>query len=330
MTKARIQVKDKWLACGASFGGALLHRDGSSSSEIMKCADLALYSAKADARGTFRMFDPKLRRQMDRSKEIIAALRASVARRQIEIALQPQIEIRNGKPSGFEALARWQLAGRPISPVEFIPIAEEAGLMVDLGYQVLEKSLSALRSLRRKGFSADLVSVNVAAAQLHYDNFVETVRSAIRNFDLEPKNLEIEVTENVLLDQKSESIRRTLNAFHQLGVQIALDDFGTGFASLAHLQRFPVSRLKIDRCFVAGINEHSKDGVITRTIISLAQNLGIKVVAEGVETRDQYQSLSDYGCDYAQGFLISKPLSLNEIYTYMRAGQFAEKNRRLL
>ncbi len=335
VAKRPVEVGAQSLACASSFGVAFLHKDGGTPKDLLKHADIALYEAKARGRGTYCVFEPSLRERVDRDNALAEALRAAIARDEIEIALQPQTDFSTGRHSGFEALARWQHAGQPVAPAEFIPVAEEAGLIVELGRRVLEKALMALRNLRKRRIESGPVAVNVAAAQLLQQDFVHTIRSTISRFGLEPRDLEIEVTENVLLDRAVDGIGRSLDAIHELGVRIALDDFGTGFASLSHLQRFPVSRIKIDKSFVRGLDQRKGDEIIISAIINLAHSLGIQVVAEGIETEEQYKMLSSYRCDFAQGFFISRPLRVELVEKYLcmqrskffRIGEYTDDRR---
>lgn len=307
--RREIVISGREFRPSGSIGVTLFPHDGATPADLFKNADIALYQAKARGRDTWCFFDPALRNRLERRQEISAALRDAIAASELEIALQPQARTRDGVHVGFEALARWRRNGEMVSPAEFVQVAEETGLIVPLGYSVLSQSLAAMRALLDRGLEPGQIAVNVAAAQLKDDGFVAEVSRLLARHGLPSTRLELEVTENVLLDRSGEKIAETLRRLHALGVTIALDDFGTGYASLAHLKRFPVDRLKIDQSFVRDIGTDPEDAAIARTIVNLAHSLGMAAVAEGIETRAQLEFLRLHGCDVAQGYLISRPLS---------------------
>ncbi|MDP3526285.1 MAG: bifunctional diguanylate cyclase/phosphodiesterase [Hoeflea sp.] len=293
---------------GCSIGVTFFPADGTTPQDLLKNADIALYQAKARGRGVWEYFDPLLKLRVEKRQATTDALRMALAENRIAIAVQTQVDFRSGQHIGFEVLARWEHNGRNVSPAEFIPAAEGTGLIIPLGQSVLAQALAMVRDLRIGGFDPGRIAVNVAASQLKQPDFAETVSSMLNRYGLESEMLEVEVTENVLLDRASSQIERSLRDLHQLGVQIALDDFGTGHASLSHLKRFPVDRIKIDQSFVREIQSASQDSIIVRAIINLAHNLGMQVVAEGIETEEQYELLREQGCDVAQGYLLGMPV----------------------
>jgi EAL domain-containing protein (putative c-di-GMP-specific phosphodiesterase class I) len=289
----------------------------------MKHADLALYQAKANGRATYAFYRPELGKNVERRSAMTSALRVAMTRDQVQVAMQPVVSFTNGRHTGFEALVRWQRGQVQVPADEMISVAEEAGLIVDLGCHIADKALAHMRRMVDSGGDPGRVSINVAAGQLREPGFVQRFRSMIAAHRLAPRDVEIEITENVVLDRSIDAIVGTLRELSAAGIGIALDDFGTGYASLSHLKRFPIGRLKIDRSFTAGVTHRSDDAVIARTIISLAHSFGLEVVAEGVETEEQYQFLSNHGCDYAQGYLIQRPLMGTDIFEYMAAqGEF--------
>ncbi|TVQ37074.1 MAG: EAL domain-containing protein [Geminicoccaceae bacterium] len=302
----------------ASLGVAMLPDDGSHPSELYKHADIALYRSKALGRDTFTFFDPSMRDDVERRSTIADALRATLATDGLSIALQPQQHLPDGRHAGFEALVRWQHEGRVMPPGAFVPIAEETGLILPMGRAVMHTALATLRRLLDRGLEPGWFAVNVAAAQLKDPNFVAELSQLIALHRLQPRQVELEITEGVLLDRGGERVAETLEAAHRLGVSIALDDFGTGYASLRHLNRFPVDRLKIDQSFVRDIGSDPQDAAITRAVINLAHSLSMDVVAEGVEREDQLAFLRMHGCDYAQGYLLGRPLDPTEVETYLR------------
>lgn len=312
-------IDGRTLKPSFSIGVTLFPRDGRDPTRLFKNADIALYEAKAQGRDRWCFFDPSQKEQLERRQTITADLRVTISRDELEVALQPQVDFATGGHSGFEALVRWTRNGRQVAPGEFIPIAEETGLIVPLGSAVLRKSCAAMRHMLDQGLSPRQVAVNVAALQLKSPHFVEEVADVLNRHGLEPAMLELEVTETVLLDRSADRIETTLNGLHRLGVTLALDDFGTGYASLSHLKRFPVDRLKIDQSFVRDIGTDPDDAVIVRAIINLAHSLGMDVVAEGIETEAQFEYLRLNGCDVAQGYLFSKPLVVAEAARYLEA-----------
>ena len=316
-----VAIGGQQVVPASSLGVAVFPKDGTSPGGLMKNADIALYEAKGDSRGGYRIFEKEMRAAIVKRQKLAAALRADLAAKRLGIALQPQIRLADGAHTGFEVLARWNRNGEPVPPPEFIQLAEETGMIVTLGEQVLEASLVAIRSMRELGLETGSVAVNVAAAQLKLDSFAGRVETLLRRHGVPPDLLEIEITENVLLDRDPGGIQASLAAVKKLGVKVALDDFGTGFASLTHLKRFPVDRLKIDRSFVRNIETDADDAAISRTIINLAHSLGLEVVAEGVETPEQLAFLRHHGCNYAQGFLFGRPEPVTVLADYLRRAQ---------
>ena len=313
-----LQYGNGTITPSLSIGAAIFPDDGQDTGTLMRSADTALYQAKRQGRHCHSFFDRSIAAALQRRAYLAEKLRGAIGRGEVTIALQPQIGVAERNHIGFEALARWSDAGAPVHPSEFIPVAEEMGLIVSLGMQVLHNALAAMRELRRRGLRPGRVAVNVAAAQLLTDGFADDVRAALENHGMAPDRLEIELTETTLLDRSSERIVQVLQALGGMGVSIALDDFGTGYASLSHLTQFPVHRLKIDRRFVQGIGTGAAPSPIARTVIGLAHGLGMEAVAEGVETEAQLDYLKGVGCDLAQGYLAGRPLSLEEADAYLR------------
>lgn len=317
------------LSPSFSIGAALYPGDAADADGLFRCADTALYHAKRGGIGGTAFFEPGITAMLARRAHLAAALREAIGAGGIGIALQPQQCLSDGAHVGFEALARWSDGETRVPPDEFIPVAEEMGLIVPLGAQVLGLALAAVTRLRGRGLKPGRISVNVAASQLLAPDFTGFVRRELRTHGLEPACLEIEVTETVLLDRAADRIAGVLAELKGLGVSIALDDFGTGYASLAHLTRLSVHRLKIDRSFVRDIGMGGVPNPIARTVIGLAHGLGLQTVAEGVETEAQRDYLAEHGCDLAQGYLIAKPLTLDEAEAYLggRRGGVAEGAR---
>ena len=315
---APIRIGAQTVMPSASMGVATFPQDGANPAELMKSSDLALYRCKHESRGGFRIYDTSMRHERIRRETLTAELRHALEQNAFTVVLQPQLNMATGKHTGFEALVRWKLDGRWVPPQELISIAEEAGLVTRLSYQIVEKTLATIARLKHAGLEPGTVGLNAVAAQLHEPNFVRNLLGLLRKYGIAPNEIEIEVTENVILDRSAKNIERVLHKLHSTGMSIALDDFGMGYASLTHLKRFPLSRLKIDRSFINGLPDDTDDHVIVRTIISLAHNLGLQVVAEGIETRMQFDELVRLNCDFAQGFMIGRPMDENAAADYCR------------
>ncbi|KAF0132539.1 MAG: Diguanylate cyclase [Xanthobacteraceae bacterium] len=301
-----------------SMGVVLMTTHSKSRKDLIREADLALYQAKGAGRGRYAFFDETMSKAAEQRQSDIEELRIGLQRDELRVEFQPQVNLQTGEPVGLEALARWQRGSETVSPASFIPLAEESGLIIPLGNRVIELSLAFQASLRASGLRSGRMAINVSAAQLKLDDFVETLASQLSRFGLRPADIEIEITETVLLDRSIHQIVRTIEKLDRLGVTIALDDFGTGYASLSHLKQFKVDRLKIDRSFVADIRPEDGRGVIARTIVSLAHSLGMDVVGEGIETQFQSEALRAIGCDIGQGYLLSPPLVPDDTERYFQ------------
>lgn len=310
-------VQRRSITPNMSIGVSLFPRDGRKAELLLKNADIALYQAKASGRSTYRVYSREMRSGIETRRKIADALSAAVATDRIDVALQPQVSLKDRSHVGFETLARWRHNGEDIAPSDFIVIAEETGLIVDLGWRVLRKSLETVRDLRRRGLAAGTVAVNIAAAQLKIAEFPAFVRQLLDEYGLSPREIEVELTENILLHKDGSRISAALQTFRAMGVSIALDDFGTGYASLSHLSRFPVDRLKIDRSFVRDMCDDAPACTIVKATIGLAHSLDMTVVAEGIESEDQLERLRSCECDFGQGYLFSKPLDLACLPAYL-------------
>ncbi len=308
------------IRTAASIGIAVFPDDGAEPGHLLKHADLALYKAKAEGEGAYCFFEPDLRRRLERRKGIEHELRLALAGGEIVPFFQPKVRLADGKLIGFEALARWAHPERGIvPPAEFLPVAEETGLIVPLGEAVLQQAVAAVGSWQeRHRLAPRFLAVNVAAAQLRRGGFAAVVREVLAESRLAPRQLVVEVTEGVFLGRGTDRVAAELEALHAQGVTVALDDFGTGYASLAHLKRFPVGVLKVDQSFVRDMLADPGDAAIVRAVINLGHSLGMKVTAEGVETPEQADWLRLQGCDHAQGYLFGRPMPAGRVPAVLR------------
>ncbi len=295
------------LTCSA--GISVYPADGEDGDAVLRNADTAMYRTKEKGGNAFEYYTS----DMDsRSKEhllLSASLRRALEREEFFLDYQPQMELDSGRLSGMEALVRWRQAeGRVVPPVEFIPVCEQTGLIVPLGQWVLRAACEWTRRLGDNLGWFPIVSVNVSARQFRRADLARYIEQVLQASGLPPGSLELELTESMVAQDAGFAVQ-TMQSLKTLGVRIAIDDFGTGYSSLSYLKRFPIDRLKIDRSFVNGIGIDSDDETICRTIISLAHNLGLRVIAEGVEHDRQLAFLRQFGCDEVQGYLIGRPMS---------------------
>jgi diguanylate cyclase (GGDEF)-like protein len=297
------EVHDQRVRCGGSVGIAIYGVDATEPEDLLGKADLALYRAKADGRGTFSFYDQAMDRQMQSRRELTRDLRGAIGNNQLSLHYQPLYGNDGHTLTGYEALLRWQhpLHGN-IPPVEFIPLAEETGLIDAIGVWVLQRACADAAT-----WPAPLtVAVNLSAAQFSSGDLVGAVTQALTAAGLSPRRLELEITESLLMSNTDE-VLKTLRTLSALGVPIAMDDFGTGYSSLAYLWRFPFDKVKIDRAFTHNLGSDPKVDLIVKSIITLAHSLDIRVNAEGVETSSQMAALQGHGCDELQGFLLGRP-----------------------
>jgi len=277
--------------------------------ETLRQADIAMYQAKAEGRNTMRFFDPELQAIIKARIQMEEDLRQGIKKDQFILYYQPQVE--RDHVIGAEALIRWRHPERGmVFPTEFIPLAEETGLILDLGRWVLETACAQIAAWARRPETAHItLAVNVSARQFHQPDFVEEVLSVIERTAADPRKLKLELTESMLVDNVEDVIAK-MTALRSHGLRFSLDDFGTGYSSLSYLKRLPLSQLKIDRSFVMDVLTDPNDAAIARTIIALGQSLGLKVIAEGVETEGQREFLASHGCHIYQGYLFSRPVTL--------------------
>ncbi|MCA1535760.1 EAL domain-containing protein [Bradyrhizobium sp. NBAIM03] len=315
---------DHQVIVGTSIGIALAPRDGADSDTILRSADLALYSAKSGGRGAFRFFEPELDRLLHARRNLERDLRKALARSEFELHYQPFVNLKSGETCGFEALLRWHHPERGlVSPGEFIPVAEETGLILPLGEWVLRTACAEAAKWR-----SDLkIAINLSPAQFRSKELVSTIVSALAASGIASDRLELEVTETVIMHD-SGTVFAALSQLRELGVRIALDDFGTGYSSLSFLQKFPFDKIKIDRSFVSELSSPMEEPHrIARAVVQFATSLGKTSTAEGVETAEQLDILRQEGCVEAQGFHLSPPIRASTIARLAdrkaEAGEFA-------
>jgi len=308
------------LGVSASLGVVIYPTDGESASALMRYADLALHRAKSAGRNCLTVFSRDLSEEIQRRVLLEARLKHALARKELALHYQPKLEILSARLVGWEALLRWQSPELgAVSPEEFIPVAEQSGLILPIGDWVLREACRQMRAWQDLGLAAGSMAVNLSARQFRQKHLAEEISAALGDSGLAPDALELEITESSLMDNLI-SAADVLAELERLGIRIAVDDFGTGYSSLNYLKMFSIHCLKIDRSFIRDIPGDENDTAIVRTIIALARNLGLTVVAEGVETDAQLAYLRTNHCDQAQGYLFSRPLPPDECVRLMRAG----------
>lgn len=302
-----------------SAGIALYPDDGADGDTLLRHADAAMYRAKEEGRNNAQFFTAEINTRMRERLELSSALRRAIEGNELELHYQPRVQLSSGEVVACEALARWHLPGRGmIPPDRFIPLAEETGQILELGRWVLHEACRQNRSWQDAGLRPMVVSVNVSPQQFRQERFVADIESALAESGLEPRFLEIEITENMVVRDEEHMIA-SLRRIKGLGVEIAIDDFGTGYSNLGYLHRFPVDRLKLDRSFVRDLGSGLDDTTIIRAIIALGHNLGLEVTAEGVETERQLELLARHACDEIQGYYFARPMPGSRIAAFLSA-----------
>jgi diguanylate cyclase (GGDEF)-like protein len=292
-----------------SIGIALAPADGTDANELLKNADMALYRAKADGRGVYRFFEPNMDARMKARRALELALRKAIENGEFELYYQPMVNLSKEHVHCCEALLRWNHAGYGmVAPADFIPVAEEIGLIITLGEWVIRQACREAAT-----WPDDIrVAVNLSPTQLSSKNLLPTVLSALATSQLPAHRLELEITEAVLM-QNTEATLRTLHHLRSLGVRISMDDFGTGYSSLSYLRSFPFDKIKIDRCFISGLGDSNESAAIVQAVAGLAQSLSMTTTAEGVETRVQLDRVRELGCTDVQGYFYSPPVPARDL-----------------
>lgn len=314
----------------ASIGIVMFPDDGDSVETLLKNADAAMYRAKDAGRARFEFFSKKLNAESRRKISLERDLRAAFYNNELEVYYQPQFDTSTGVISGAEALLRWHHGEEGfISPAEFVPLAEDTNLIVDIGRWVIEQTCRDLRKILLKGLHPGVVSINVSTRQLREPRFISDVLEPLKRFDIHPGYLQLEVTETTVAQNRDTAIS-LLKEVRDAGVRVAIDDFGTGYSSLSYLQQMPFDMIKIDKSFVDRIGAGEQSDKICRTIIKMAHELGKKSIAEGVESREQLEFLKKNACDFVQGFYHSKPLTNEDFVAFIEKQDFHTLRRKAL
>jgi diguanylate cyclase (GGDEF)-like protein/PAS domain S-box-containing protein len=303
---------------GAALGISVFPLDGTTPESLLQNAGLALHDAKSRGPGQMSFYQPAMNAAVAERVALVADLHHALARQELELHYQPQIDLVSGRVVAAEALMRWHHPQRGlVSPAQFIPLAEEHGLIVAMGTWALQEATRQCRAWQLAGLPPIVVAVNISALQFRNVELRDTAAHALAAAQLEPRWLELEVTESVIMDG-AERMLAVLNELRELGVQLSIDDFGTGYSSLAYLTRFSVNKLKIDQAFVRGALVRERDAAIVGIIVQMAKLLHLRVIAEGVETAEQVAMLRSHGCDEAQGYHYARPMPAADLETFLR------------
>ncbi len=311
------RIADREIFTSISMGIAMSPTDGDSTSQLLKCADLAMYKAKEVGRNTFKFYTDELNQRSEKRLTLESALRRALQNKEFQLFFQPQIRLQTGKVSGAEALIRWKHPEKGwVSPVDFIPIAEDSGLIESIGDWVLEEACRIKKEFKSKYKDDWLLSVNVSGKQLARASWAQKVETTIRTAEVDPSEMEIELTESSIMENPERSIE-SFQYLSTLGVKISIDDFGTGYSSLSYLKKIDADYLKIDRSFIIDIEENENDRAICRAIINMAVSLDMEVIAEGVENEKQRDILKTMGCHVIQGYFYSKPIPSDQFLAFL-------------
>ncbi|MFZ6723047.1 bifunctional diguanylate cyclase/phosphodiesterase [Undibacterium sp. Ji49W] len=318
VVNAPFRIGEYDLNVTASMGIAIYPNDGKDLETLSRNADAAMYRAKREGRNAFRFFTQEMQERSTRHLELVNALRLAVEKQQFQLHYQPQIAMHSGAVVGAEALLRWQhpVLGA-VSPAEFIPVAEESGLILSIGEWVLRAAVRQWKQWQANGLPDLLIAVNLSAVQFRHHDLPAMVTRILREADMPPECLELELTEGVAMHDPQGAIA-VMNNLHERGVRMSIDDFGTGYSSLSYLKQFKVYKLKIDQSFVRDISTDPEDRAIVSAVISMARSMGLMTIAEGVETTEQLEFLRQQACDEVQGYLYSRPLPPEQFEAYVR------------
>ncbi|MBF0624604.1 MAG: EAL domain-containing protein [Magnetococcales bacterium] len=319
-----LELQGQEVEVSAAMGITLFPQDGDSVGEIMKHAATALAHAKKKGRNSYQFFSAEMTETARRRFDLENRLRGAIERDEMLLYYQPQVDLANGRVIGAEALVRWKPKGEKlISPADFIPVAEESGLIVPIGEWVLETAIRQLAAWRDMGLPPIRVGVNLSAVQFKRQDLAGLVERLIKKYQVDPTHLDLEITESAIMEDVKRAVE-ILNRINDLGVKLSIDDFGTGYSSLSQLRQFPFKTLKIDRSFVRDIHQNSGDAAIVSAIIAMAHSLNQTVVVEGLETPDQLTILRNLRCNEMQGFLFSAAVPADQLTTMLREGKTLE------
>ncbi len=311
-------VNGRKLHVGMSVGVSIYPNDGLSANTILKNADAAMYRAKESGRGTYFFYNEAMTQRAMERVFLETELRKAVVEDEFVVYFQSQIDAKKNRVVGMEALVRWNHPTMGLLlPDKFIPIAEVTGLIVDIDRIVIKKALLQFKEWSNSGLNPGKLAVNLAIKQIESDDFIEFIENLLNKEHYNYKDIEFEVTESQIMNNPEKSIK-TLQKLSDKGISLAIDDFGTGYSSLAYLKRLPIKKLKIDKSFVDNLPDDPEDIAISKTVINLCKSLGLKVIAEGVETEAQKEFLVNNGCKFIQGYLYSKPLSVDDMTKYLQ------------
>jgi diguanylate cyclase (GGDEF)-like protein len=308
-----ININNHEFFLTTSIGICVFPNDGASIEDLQRNADMAMYKAKRSGGGVFQYFTKEMNLEAHAHIQLEAALRKAINNNEFILHYQPKFNIATQSMMGVEALIRWNHPEQGlVSPIKFIPLAEETGLIMQIGEWALREACKTNKSWQNQGFRPITVAVNISPKQFRHQDIAQLVSTILTETELEPKYLELEITETAVMDNVDSAISR-LNDIRNMGVEISVDDFGTGYTSISYLKKFPVNNLKIDQSFIMGIPDNQNDVAITSAVIAMAHNLDLKVVAEGVETAEQLAYLKEHQCDMVQGYFLSRPLTEEKI-----------------
>jgi len=301
-----------------SMGIALSPNDGSATQELLKNADMAMYKAKDLGRNNFRFYSPELIERSEKRLYIENSLRKAIQNNELSLFFQPQISMASGRVCGAEALIRWKHPERGwVPPNEFIPVAEDSGIIERIGDWVLEEACRNKKAWNQANLNGFNISINVSGKQLKRNSWAQKVQATLEHFQIKAEEIELELTESSIMENPEKSIE-AFKYLSNLGIKVSIDDFGTGYSSLSYLKKIDADNLKIDRSFVIDLETNEDDQAICRAIINMATSLGMEVIAEGVETAEQRDLLKSIGCHIIQGYFYSRALPVDEFVAYVK------------
>ena len=314
-----LRLEHYTLNTSASIGIALYPENGDNSATLLKHADNAMYKAKANGRNNFEYYTLELSSQVHRRLELEQALQNALKNRELSVYFQPQYNIQNSKLIGAEALLRWNHPELgTVSPAEFIPIAEENHLIIDIGYFVFEEACKAMQFSQEQHFPLEYIAVNLSTQQFRDSELVERFKKSCEQYGVAPHKIELEITERYIMEHTEHNLN-ILDQLHKFEFNFSIDDFGTGYSSMSYLKQLPIKTIKIDKIFIDDSSDNPEDQQITKAIIALAKSLNFMTVAEGIETKEQFEALKNLGCDIAQGYLLSYPLSQEAFFALLES-----------